>query len=115
MINLPQLFVRKEAVTRNRMGVFCESNVDLPKWFYNNRTHLLITKEDLQDTSFAYDHCIATFVVGAACRSSKIVCDFHHLTLTVGTACLGVLKHVSKCYDIFRVVYDCRKVVVGMI
>ena len=35
----------------------------------------------------------------------------HHLTLTVATICCRVLKYVLKCYDISRVVYNCRRLI----
>ena len=62
-----------------------------------------------------YDFVACDFCSARYSRHAKIVYNFHHLTLSVATTCRRVLKHVSKSYDIFCVIYDNRKRVVGLI
>ena len=71
-------------------------------------------KADLHDTIFAYHHHMRLVALLAG-HEKSYTAVIDHSTLTVATTCRRILKHVLKCYDIFRVLCDCRRVVVGMI
>ena len=71
-------------------------------------------KADLHGTIFAYD-CRMRFLERALLASWKNRMRFAHYKIARRYDCRRVLKHVSKAHDIFRVVHDNRKHVVGLI
>ena len=96
--------------------VSCKSNLQLA---YDCRVRLKkcrkILKADLDGTTFSYD-CRMRFlerVLLTSCKKSHTTLSSFKIAYTHD--CRMILKHILKSYDIFCVVHDSRKRVVGLI